>query len=537
MLILLALIYALPVYLVFFHFGWLRLNSFWWTVIISPPVIAGFFLWFAVGHYTPITADAYVQAFVVQLTPQVSGNVTEVLVGENERVTSGATLFRIDQRPFAYQVGQLTAQLVSTQEQTAGSLAGLGASQLSMLGAEWQVIAAQRSLQAARATAQATSDTIRSLEAQTEYAVGQRARNKVLLESQTISQRDFDLSDAQANALIAQTSAARQQALQTQASEALAESQLATAVTTAWEARAKYLQTQILIYPLRALDAAISATEQVVSGRRKSASETGVSSDSLLAVMPPVAQRDHEDELMFSEGLKSRLARRIPAFGYELPPERVAAEALNTALFNLEQTSVAAPATGTVSHLQLSPGAYARAGSPLLSFIDESKWWLVANYPENWLEKIKAGDSVLFSLRNYPGRVRLAKVESVSRGVYQGQGIPNGNLADAHPRITRQFDTPRDDQRFQVIVKLADDSAAEPLRVGATGRAVVLASGGLPGLNGLMTIVVYLFSYLDFLFPKPSPVLILAVVAAIAGVIVYRKRRAQPAVTPPPPAS
>ena len=119
----------------------------------------------------------------------------------------------------------------------------------------------------------------------------------------------------------------------------------------------------------------------------------------------------------------------------------------------------------------------------------------------------------------------MAKVKSVSRGAYAGQGIANANLADTHPRIVRQFDTPQTDQRFQVVVELADDRAGEPLRVGDTGRAVVFASGGLGALNALMTVVVYLFSFFDYFYPKPSPVAILAVVAIVVGILEWRKRR------------
>ena len=72
--------------------------------------------------YTPYTSDAYMQAYVFQVAPQVSGNVVRVAVRENERVEKGALLFEIDPRPYEHKTRQLEAsheqarQLVAQME-------------------------------------------------------------------------------------------------------------------------------------------------------------------------------------------------------------------------------------------------------------------------------------------------------------------------------------------------------------------------------------------------------------------------------------
>jgi hypothetical protein len=165
-----------------------------------------------------------------------------------------------------------------------------------------------------------------------------------------------------------------------------------------------------------------------------------------------------------------------------------------------------------------------------MSLIDTSQWWLVANVHENWLERVKPGDKVLYSLRNYPSSVRTGTVATVGLGVLPGQGYPNADLADTHERLARRNDAPQETQRFQILVKLQDDQAGEPLRVGATGRAVVFASGGLAGLNQLMVIAMYILSFFDYFFPKPSPLLLLAMVA-IAIYLHHRKQKRNPGVS------
>ena len=107
----------------------------------------------------------------------------------------------------------------------------------------------------------------------------------------------------------------------------------------------------------------------------------------------------------------------------------------------------------------------------------------------------------------------------------QGQGMPSGTLPDTNPRIARQTDTPNDEQRFQVSVALADDRPDQPLRVGATGRATIYAGGGMPVVNQLSAIIHRVFSFMDYFFPKPSALLIVAVVLVAVGFDYWRKTR------------
>ncbi len=175
------------------------------------------------------------------------------------------------------------------------------------------------------------------------------------------------------------------------------------------------------------------------------------------------------------------MAEAVDPFGQSgFPSVRQAQEALNDAVLDLERTTVTAPAEGIVANFQLTEGTYTQPGVPVATLIDTTRWRLVAAVPENWLEKIRPGDKVYYSLRNYPGRLRTAKVEYVGRGVVQGQGVPSGDLPDTDPRRTRQTDTPQAGQEFQVVIALQDDQPGQPLRVGATGRVTIFAGGGFP---------------------------------------------------------
>lgn len=206
-------------------------------------------------------------------------------------------------------------------------------------------------------------------------------------------------------------------------------------------------------------------------------------------------------------------------------PEIIQAEeSLKQAGYKVNDTTVAAPCDGIIGSMNVAVGTYVNVGGPVVTLVNTQSWRLKAAIPENWLELVKPKDRVIYSLRNYPGRVREAVVESVGRGVVQGQGIPTGNLPDTDARRFRQTDTPDDQSDFFVVIRVLDDRPDQPLRVGATGRVTIFASGGFSVVNTLATILHWVRSLSDYFFPKPSAIILVAGIACIAGGIYYYRR-------------
>lgn len=94
----------------------LRWFIFWVMLIVALLVVLIAF-YVASDRYTPLTTDAYLQAYVVQVAPRVAGQVIRVHVKENDTVKRGDLLFEIDSRPFAHKVAQWEAKLVSAANQ------------------------------------------------------------------------------------------------------------------------------------------------------------------------------------------------------------------------------------------------------------------------------------------------------------------------------------------------------------------------------------------------------------------------------------
>ena len=73
------------------------LLSLRFLVVILLILIVTLIAYYALSdRFTPFTNNAFVQAYVVQVAPQVEGQVTAVYVKENDIVSNGQLLFEID---------------------------------------------------------------------------------------------------------------------------------------------------------------------------------------------------------------------------------------------------------------------------------------------------------------------------------------------------------------------------------------------------------------------------------------------------------
>lgn len=73
---------------------------------------------------SPRTDDAYVYADTINVTPEVSGHIVELLVTDNQLVKAGDVLFRIDPRPFENDLAKARAGLEALDREI--ELAGRG---------------------------------------------------------------------------------------------------------------------------------------------------------------------------------------------------------------------------------------------------------------------------------------------------------------------------------------------------------------------------------------------------------------------------
>lgn len=83
---------------------------------------------------------------------------------------------------------------------------------------------------------------------------------------------------------------------------------------------------------------------------------------------------------------------------------------LELAKINLERTSITAPLNGTLGKVAARVGQYVSAGTRLTTEVP-SKVWVVANYKETQLPKMKVGQTVTFTVDALNGQKFSGKIE------------------------------------------------------------------------------------------------------------------------------
>jgi membrane fusion protein (multidrug efflux system) len=272
-------------------------------------VILGVAVWAGIKLFsesnTQTTNDAYVTADFTLVAPRVPGQLSEVLVEDNQQVKAGQLLVRIDDRDFQ-------AALMSAQ-------ADVAAAKASVANYEAEIARQPALVDQARAT-------LRADDAALEYARANASRYRNLSEAGAGTTQE-----------------------QQHATSALAEE-------LAQQARNR---------------AVLVATEQNLDVLR--------------------TQRDK-------------------AAGSLAHAEAV----LEQAKLNLSYTEIRAPVDGKVGRRSARVGAFVTTGAPLLAIVPLSNAYIVANFQENQLTKMRPGDAVRIKVDTFPGVVIQGHVDSLA---------------------------------------------------------------------------------------------------------------------------
>ncbi|TCD48247.1 HlyD family secretion protein [Chlorobium sp. N1] len=90
--------------------------------------------------------------------------------------------------------------------------------------------------------------------------------------------------------------------------------------------------------------------------------------------------------------------------------------ALESARLQLSYTSINAPAEGYISRKNVQPGQFVQPGQQLIALIGSGKLWVVANFKETQMEKMRPGQKATIRIDAFPGEELEGTVESISAG-------------------------------------------------------------------------------------------------------------------------
>ncbi|RTL53817.1 MAG: HlyD family secretion protein [Bradyrhizobiaceae bacterium] len=145
----------------------------------------------------------------------------------------------------------------------------------------------------------------------------------------------------------------------------------------------------------------------------------------------------------------------------------VAKAELALAQYNLSRTNLVAPVPGYVTNLSLRPGAYAKAGVPIVGLVDDTQWRVVANFKEYVASRLEPGMRAWVWLDSHPWRLFPARVTGIGRGISRDETA--GRLL---PYVAPTTDWIRLSRRMQVTLVL-DPKPDIPLFMGADARVLL----------------------------------------------------------------
>jgi multidrug efflux pump subunit AcrA (membrane-fusion protein) len=168
---------------------------------------------------------------------------------------------------------------------------------------------------------------------------------------------------------------------------------------------------------------------------------------------------------------------------------------LESAQWNLDQTTTRSPCDCYVINLQLRPGGFV-AGLPLnpVMSLVEVDGQVVAFYAQNELTRVEPGDEAEFALDTYPGRIIKGKVDSIIWAMGQGQLPPSGII----PMSTLANQPPG---QFAVKFDLTERDRALFLAAGAVGDAAIYTQH-LEFLHLIRKVLLRVGSYTNYLILK-----------------------------------
>lgn len=129
---------------------------------------------------------------------------------------------------------------------------------------------------------------------------------------------------------------------------------------------------------------------------------------------------------------------------------------VDNAKLNLSYTVITAPEDGELSKIYVQPGQLVQAGQSLFSVVLSNDIWVVANFKETQLNKMKLGQNVVVHVDAYPGEELKAKVASFSPATGARFALlPPDNASGNFVKVV---------QRLPVKIEFTDAAQKEELR-------------------------------------------------------------------------
>jgi len=368
-------------------------------------VIGGFLYWqYNQTHVS--TDDAYVAGSIYSVSFRIPGTVAKVLIHDNQLVESGQALVTLDPTDYevAYKQAQANLENIRARLASAQIAVPLESDQTRARVDESQAGKGtlEKNVDEAREQLRRLQEETKSLKALLDKATWDRDRFNKLYHQNAISRQQYDEA-------------------QTQYAVAFSRHQGSLAAQQALQKTIAGLGEQIK-----------RAQAQVVFA------ETG------------------------RQGVKIK-KQQLEAAKAELS---LAEARLEQARLQLSYTRILSPARGQITKKSVEAGNMVQAGQPLMALVPLENLWVVANYKETQLARVKPGQEVTIKADTFPGKKIKGRVESLMAGTGSAFSLfPPENATGNFVKIV---------QRLPVKIVLEKNQKLPPLRIGLSVEPTIL---------------------------------------------------------------
>jgi membrane fusion protein (multidrug efflux system) len=343
----------------------------------------GGYVWYKAITYVS-TDDAYVEGTISPVSAKVAGHIVELRVQDNQPVKKGDLLVRVDPRDFQAKLEQARAAVATaeatlraarsevplTREGTRAQIDQARASlQVAMVGvksAESAVEEARARLEAKRAATDAMRADVSGAQSTHRQMGRELERVRSLLKSDLVARREYDQAESAFETAGSTVEALQRRMTQAEREVQQAEAELGNRVHAVDQARQRVAESRA------ALALAESQIHQV--------------------------------------SIKDAEASRAEARLREVQADLAVAE------LQLEHTEVRAATDGVVSKRSVELGQVVQMGQPLLAIVPLQDVWVVANFKETQLARLKPGMKAQVAVDGYPDKTYVGTLDSMSAG-------------------------------------------------------------------------------------------------------------------------
>lgn len=367
------------------------------VAIVVVVAVSGFFVWRYLNTYES-TDDAEVDGHIDAVSARISGHIMDVEAEDEKYVKAGDVLVQIDPKDYQAALAKAEADLADaaaaletsrinipiTSTTTASTLKSASSGRAD---ATAFLLGAERQLNAAEARQVSANAGVREAEANLAKANDDVRRYKQLVEKDEISRQQYDTA-VDAAAAAQATRDARNAAV------AEAEQNIVVARSVVDQAKERIAEADASI------ESAGTAPQQVAASKTRAES-----------ALAQVAQRK---------------------------------ALVDQAKLNLSYCTIIAPVTGIVGKKTVEIGENVSPGQQLLAVVPLDDVWIIANFKETQLSRMKPGQRVKFSVdaydKEYKGTVQQIGGASGSRFSLLPPENATGNYVKVVQRVPVRID-------------------------------------------------------------------------------------------------